>query len=132
MLLAMQASRLLAPAPSRQRLDLHVDLRRDRGAVDEDPALRAGQQAVAALAEYLVHGGIVGDDGDDDVRRRGYSGEGLRGLTIKLAGKRLGQFALNVVDGGNRIALVAQVTRHVRAHPPHAHNTDPLRHVRHR
>ena len=66
MLDAMHASNDCAPFFFASCLDTHVCLRADRGAIDEQPPLRALEQGVAARRKNLLHRRVIGDHGDDD------------------------------------------------------------------
>ena len=65
----------LGTGPLGACFDGHVDRRRDRGTVDEQPPVGANEQAVAALGEDRIHRLIVGHNGQDGVGLCRYVGE---------------------------------------------------------
>ena len=114
-----------------QRLNVHVNLRRDGGAVDEGRAGGVSQQAVAAFTEHVMHRRVIGNHRDYDVGGRRYGRQRVRGQAVELTRQRFSDVALHVVYGGDREALIVEVARHVGAHASDADEPDPLCRSRH-
>ena len=73
----------------RALLHVHVDLRRDGGAVDEEFSGGVLQQAVALFRENRVHSLVVGDYRDDSIGETGYLPQRIAGLRADLGSKLL-------------------------------------------
>ena len=104
--------------------DFEVDLGRDGGEVDEDAPLRAGEEVVGG--EDAAHGGVIGDDGQDDVGVGGDVGELFRRGAVEFLGQILRGLAAYVVNRADRKALFHETARHVCAHASDADHTDFL------
>ena len=72
MLDAMQASRVCAPAFCASSSTSQMHLRRNRRAVDEQLAARVVEQVVVRPEKIWRIAGVIGNNGDDHVRRRGH------------------------------------------------------------
>ena len=94
-------------------LDPNVGGGCDGGAVDEEFAPGAGEQAAGVNA---LHGAVVGDDGDDDVGSRGEGFEVGGGGAGEFAGQLVGGGRVGVEDGGDGEAAVLEPACHFRAH----------------
>ena len=85
-------------------------------AVDENFSFRADEQRVTGQAEDGELGGVVGDDGENNVGRGGDGGEGGGVFRADFPGERGGGRGVGVVDGGDGVAAVLEATGHVGAH----------------
>jgi hypothetical protein len=116
----MQPSSETAPAAFARR-------GRDRGAVDEGLALRAGEERVTALGKHAELRGVVGDDGENDVGRGGDLGERARALRADLGGERIGAGGMNIVDRGDGVTAIFEPASHVGSHATDSHEGNALR-----
>ena len=111
---------------------LDVDLGGEGGAVDEGFALGAGEKGVGTggrVGKDGELGGVVGDDGEDDVGGGGYLGEGGGVVRAQFGGEGGGGGSVDVVDGGDDVAVVELETPgHVGAHATDSDEGDGFRH----
>lgn len=105
---------------AREFLHLHVDLGRERGAIDEDATGGVLQQIVFLIREDVELGLVIGDDGDDDIGEFRDARERGAGGGADLGGEFCGGFLAHIIDGADRVAAFLEATSHVGTHA-----TDP-------
>ena len=110
--------------------DIDVHRGGDGGAVDERDAVSVGEQAVGAVGEHRAHGVVVGDNRDDRVGCFCDAPWSGRCLASQLGCEFRATRFVHIVHGGHGVAVVVQVSGHVRAHASNAHESDLIvRHV---
>ena len=90
-------------------------------AIDEGAALRAGEEVVALAEEDLLHRGVVGHDGEDDVGLGGDVGELFAGGRAQFRGEGLRGLGVHIVDGGDFVLEIVEAAGHI---GPHASDAD--------
>ena len=120
----MQASSVAAPASSAKLFDFDVNLRRDRGAIDEKFALRVHEQIVAAPAKISRIAAssvttVMMTSASAVTSPRSW----LAAQPSSCASVGRGR-AIHVVNRGDVKSAILQSARHVRAHPADANETN--------
>ena len=126
MLLAMHTSRLCAPFASANASTSTWTSGETVAQLTKIFPSAARSKLSPTLAVDFTHRRIVRDGGDDDVGFFRDLREGLRAATAQILGEILGHISSYVINGRNRVTIIPQVPRHVRAHPPHAHEPYPF------
>ncbi len=109
--------------------DVDVHGGRDRCAVDERAAGAVREQGVAARSEDGAHGGVVADNGDDDVGGGGDFGEGIGCGGLELGGELLGACVVEIIASGYTVVPIVQAFGHVRTHASGADDSDGWLHA---
>ena len=106
-------------------VDLAVDGRCERGAVDERASGSTGEEVVFAEVDRF-HGGVVGYDREHDIGPRCDLGQGGASGCTDFGGEAGGHFGIEVEDGGDVVAFVIEAAGHVAAHAAEADESDFL------
>lgn len=96
----------------------------DGGTVDEGFAGGVGKEVVSGVEEDAAHGGVIGNDGENEVGGGGDFSECGGGCASEFGGEGFGEGRVAIVDGGDVVAGVLKVTRHVGAHAADADECD--------
>ena len=104
--------------------DSAMDVGGDGGAIDEDFTTGILEEARAFFGEDFVHGSVVGDDGDDHVRKFGDAREVFAGFSAEFRGEFLRDFTAGIVNRRNGVAAIFEAPSHVRAHATDSDKSD--------
>ena len=108
--------------------EIDVELRAEGGAVDEGATGGVGEERVAGGCEDGAHGGVVGDDGEDDIGEGGDLGEGVAGFGTDFGGEFGGGGLIDVVDGGDWVTDFVDAAGHIGTHASDSDEGDFLGH----
>ena len=98
---------------------------RERRTVDEDAPIRSHQQIVFTEINRL-HGGVIGDHGEDDVTVGGNVPEPCGGDCPDFLAKLSRHLRADVMHNRYIISLVVEAAGHVSAHAPETDNSYSL------